>query len=153
VTGVTVLGPVDASKLATWISAIDFNDWPQQSFTELKPAMVTDLEWHGFGAVSDPVVKAIMAEHFGGLCSEQRMLSVVMPGHSIRLHVDLQAPYWRCRVHVPLIGNDKSSFWSGDTAHVMEPGLAYTVDTMVEHAVENRGDTPRVHFMFDVRRP
>lgn len=152
-TGVAALGPVEARDLAAWIAAIDFADWPQQSFTELKPAMVTDLGWHGFGAISDPVVTTVMTQHFSGLVSEQRMLSVVMPGHSIHPHRDLQPPRWRCRVHVPLLSNEQSLFVSGGVAHMLIPGMAYAVDTRVEHSVTNDGHTPRLHFMWDVREP
>jgi hypothetical protein len=149
-TGVKVLGPVEARELVTWIAGIDFAEWPQQSFTELKPAMVTDLAWHGFGVVSDPIINAVMAAHCPGLSHQQRMLSVVMPGHSIPPHRDLQPPHWRCRIHVPLASNDRSAFWAGGVAHNLEPGMAYAVDTRIEHAVTNDGGTPRTHFMWDV---
>lgn len=149
--GVEALGPVEARHLAAWVVAIDFAEWPQQSFTEIKPAMVTDLAWHGFGDVCEPVVAALMAEHFVGLVPRQRMLSVVMPGHDIKPHRDLQPPQWRCRVHVPLLSNERSVFVSGGISHALVPGMAYKVDTRVEHSVINDGETPRIHFMFDVR--
>ena len=149
--GIEAIGPVDARRLAAWIAAIDFAEWPQQSFAEIKPAMVTDLAWHGFGLVSDPVVADVMAEHFVGLAHEQHMLSVVMPGHSIRPHRDLQPRHWRCRVHVPLLSNDQSVFVSNGVPHALVPGMAYSVDTRIEHSISNDGDTPRIHFMFDVR--
>lgn len=79
------------------------------------------------------------------------MLSVVVPGHSIEPHKDQQAPAWVCRVHVPLTTSDRSAFIVGGEAHTLAVGMAYLVNTLVEHAVTNDGATPRTHFMFDVR--
>lgn len=156
-----ILGPVDHTQMAQWISAIPFGEWPQQHRLEdgkIRPSMVTDQFWHNFGGESHVVVRHVMAAHFlDGLdddrMSYQRMLSVVMPGHSIPPHVDGQSKNWICRVHVPLLTNSKSWFWVEGRPISMEPGFAYRVDTTKEHAVTNDGDTPRIHFMFDVGKP
>ena len=141
---------VDVAGLVEWIGGIPWTDWPQQSLRELKPAMVTDLGWHGFGERTDAVVAGLMTR-FLGCESHQRMLSVVMPGHTIEPHRDEQAPAWKTRVHVPLLTNDRALFITDDDMGVMRLGHAYLVDTRVMHAVHNGGDTPRVHLMFDVR--
>lgn len=144
---------VDIAPAVLWLAAIPFEDWPQQhrlADQRLRPAMVTDLDWHGFGATVAPIVDRII-ERFPGGAAFQLMLSAVMPGHSIPPHRDGQAPYWVCRVHVPLTSNDKAWFVTGGHAHRLRPGFAYKIDTQAEHAVANDGDTPRVHFMFDVR--
>lgn len=148
---VEYLADVDAGPTVAWIAAIPLQDWHQQSRTELRPAMMTDLAWHGFGEIVAPVVNEIM-EHFPGCRADQRMLSAVMPGHFIEPHTDSQPANWLCRVHVPLISNDESSFIVGDKAHHLEPGKAYRVNTEAVHLVENAGKTPRVHFMFDIKR-
>lgn len=148
--GVTNLGPVNVADIITWVSAIDFREWPQQSFSELKPAMVTDPEWHRFGSVTDSLVHDVMAMFYPGCMHRQRMLSVVMPGHSIHRHIDLQPSWWIARVHIPLTANDQSFFNSGAISYNMAPGNAYAIDTRIEHSVDNRGDVPRIHLMFDV---
>jgi hypothetical protein len=146
---------VDVDLLTRWITAIDFADWPQQhrlADGQIRPSMVTDLGWYGFGSETEEIVRTMLS-HFPGCQDYQRMLSVVMPGHSIAPHVDGQSKNWMCRVHVPLTSNDKSHFIvAGEPVH-MAPGFAYRVDTTIEHAVTNEGDTPRIHFMFDVGRP
>lgn len=141
---------VDIASVVSWLAAIRFEDWPQQSLRELRPAMVTDPDWHGFGTVAAPIVGNLMA-HFPGCASFQRMLSVVMPGHRIEPHCDQQAPYWLSRVHVPITSNEQAWFITKSGPHCMLPGLAYRVDTQAEHGVVNDGETPRVHFLFDVR--
>ena len=145
------IGPVDVGDVVAWIVAIPFQEWHQQSRTELRPAMMTDLAWHGFGSMVAPVVADLM-EHFPGCHEDQRMLSVVMPGHSIPPHTDSQPPHWLCRVHVPLTTNEQSRFIVGGMTHHLEPGRAYRVNTEAVHSVENAGTSPRINFMFDVRR-
>ena len=135
--------------MAAWIAAIPFSEWPQQRPVDdqLRPSMVTDLEWHGFGEMAAPVIRELGFEGH----AYQRMLSVVMPGHSIDAHIDEQAPYWHTRIHVPLLSNDRALFISEGKPIVMTPGVAYRVNTRALHAIENGGTTPRVHFMFDAR--
>lgn len=145
---------VDHSDLMEWILSIPFEAWPQQNPKghELMPAMVTDLRWHGFGERARPIVDAVVDEHFPGLTAYQLMLSVVMPGKCIPPHRDLQADDWITRVHVPLVSNEQSRFIVDNEPYVLNPGTAYLVNTLREHAVENSGETPRIHFMFDLRK-
>ena len=148
---VSHLACVDVSSLISWIEAISLGQWPQQSRHELKPAMVTDPNWFGFGAMADPLVQTLMT-HFAGCRSHNLMLSAVMPGHCIEPHADQQADTWLCRVHVPLLSNEKSRFIVGGIAHAMHVGNAYRVNVLAEHSVVNDGDVPRVHAMFDVEK-
>lgn len=136
-----VIGPVAYEALAAWIAGIPFEDWPQQNRIDalLRPAMVTDLAWHGFGALSDPLVRS-----FGR--TQQRMLSCVMPGHDIPLHRDEQPADFLYRVHVPLLTNARATF----NGEHLPRGFAYAIDTREPHEVRNDGTTPRTHFMFDV---
>jgi len=142
------LGAVDASDMIHWIKLIDLEDWPQQSRTELKPAMVSNLEWREFGTMMWPIVQEL---GFNSANTYQHMLSVVMPGHDIPPHKDQQADYWKFRVHVPLLGNKESFTVMDDGKHFMEVGKAYKVNVKATHSVYNDGKTPRIHFMFDVR--
>ena len=144
------IAPVEVRGLIAWISAIDLRLWPQQTLAELKPAMVTDPNWFGFGVQAKLVINQVW-KLFPSCSPHEPMLSCVMPGHSIPPHVDHQAPYWLCRVHVPLTSNDKSKFIVDGEHYHLEVGQAYRVNTEAEHSVENDGLAPRIHFMFDVR--
>ncbi len=148
-----VLDPVKVEAVVQWITAIPFEDWGQQrppGVLPLKPAMMSNHTWHNFGETLDPLVNDILA-HYPGCIAQQRMLSVVMPGDSIPGHKDDQCPEWVERVHVPLTTNPQATFVCDDGAHQMQVGRAYRVNTEAYHAVFNRGETPRIHFMFDVR--
>lgn len=148
---------VDVADLAAWIAGIDFALWPQQHRLEdgkLRPAMVTDLAWHGFGERTDAFSKEIARGYLKAAHKVvyNRMLSVVMPGHSIPPHVDAQESDWIRRIHVPLVTNEKAYMIIDGVAEHWRAGQVYFIDTRVEHAIRNDGDTPRIHFMFDVRR-
>jgi hypothetical protein len=144
------LGPADVKKAAAWIKAIPFEEWPQQSRIDdqPRPSMVTNPEWHGFGDIATTIIGSL---GFDESNAYQPMLSVVMPGHHIEVHQDAQADYWKYRVHVPLLTNAKAVTEMEDGLHHMQVGKAYKVNTAEKHAVWNKGATPRVHFMFDVR--
>lgn len=151
---VNMLTPIDVGDLAAWIGAIPFSDWHQQGRTQphqLRPSMMTDPAWHGFGARTDGIVGELM-RHFPGCAAYQRMLSVVMPGDAIPSHIDRQPDAWLARVHVPLLAGDEPVFHVGGEPHNLRPGYAYLVNTLLEHGVTNEGAIPRIHFMFDVRR-
>ncbi len=145
---------VNIGLVARWVSSIPFEDWPQQHRLddgELRPAMMSDLAWHGFGEITDGLEREIMA-HFEGWQSSWRTLSVVMPGHAIPSHTDAQRDDWLTRVHVPLLSNPSALFLSENSCHRLIPGMAYKIDTRLSHGVANGGSTPRVHFFLDIRR-
>src|SRR5579863_396773 len=142
---------VDEKPLATWISSIDFIAWPQQnklSDCKMRPAMINDVSWHGFGSMVGDLTSSLMTElrrtHPSIAASFNPLLSVVMPGHSIEPHRDFQQPDWFCRVHVPLLTNDGALMRIDGETHHLETGFAYLINTFSEHSVENRGEVPRV---------
>lgn len=134
--------------MVEWLGEIPLTEWPQQCVHGCKPAMVSNLQWRGFGNVCWPLVQAL---GFHGGNTYQHMLSVVMPGDRIPPHRDQQADYWAFRIHVPLEGNDKSYTVMRGKKHVLKVGEAYMMNVLDVHEVVNEGKTPRIHFMFDVR--
>lgn len=148
-----VLDPHKVKAVVEWITAIPFEDWGQQKphgVLPLKPSMMSNHTWHGFGNALDPIVDDLLT-YFPGCLAQQRMLGCVMPRDEIPPHVDHQCPEWVERIHVPLLTNAWAVFACDDGEHHLEVGNAYRVNTEARHAVYNRGETPRVHFMFDVR--
>lgn len=147
---VEVYGDVDVKDAVAWLKKIPFEDWPQQApiDDQPRPAMVSNPEWHKFGEVALQLVHQLGFDEGN---TYQPMLSCVMPGHSIEVHKDAQAEYWKFRIHVPLLTNAKAFTEMEDGKHHLEVGKAYKVNTASMHAIENKGKTPRVHFMFDVK--
>jgi hypothetical protein len=149
--GVEYIGPVNAGPMATWVSGVPYEDWPQQHRLpdgKVRPAMITDVAWRGYGVAATNTMSQLVT--YSPEKHRCPMVSVVMPGHNIPEHRDLQDPNWIYRIHVPLQTNPDSKFIVDGVEHHMEVGSAYRVNTLAPHAVVNNGDTPRVHFMFDV---
>lgn len=147
------LARVDVAEVAAWARAIPFSEWPQQHRVDhqLRPAMANDPGWQGFGAQTDGLISELLRALPPNSHAFNRMLGVVMPGHSIGVHYDAQASEWLTRVHVPLQTNEQAFMCVEGIDFHMEVGKAYRVDTRREHSVRNGGTTPRIHFMFDVR--
>lgn len=141
---------VDITSMRDWITAIPFEEWHQSA--PGRPSMMTDPAWRDFGGYAAAMVRQVAPSLPYGARTLQHMLSVVMPYQWITPHAD-GAPYpdWITRIHVPLTSNDKAWVISDRQVRRLLPGSAYKFDMTVEHAVTNGGDTPRIHFMFDVR--
>jgi hypothetical protein len=137
-----------------WVTSFPLTDWPRQSNASdpFKPAMPSNLEWHGFGVATQKLVDGLLALFPGGI-PLQRMLGCILPGHSIPAHKDFQCEQWLCRVHVPLTTCPEAVMIMDDGEHHMEVGNAYRINTEATHALKNDGKVPRIHFMFDVRTP
>jgi Aspartyl/Asparaginyl beta-hydroxylase len=145
------LCPVSVDDVVGWLLDIPYLDWPQQHRIDdaLRPAMVNDPAWHGFGVHTNLLVAELL-EHFPGCTDRNRMLSVVMPGHVIPAHRDLQGPRWVTRLHVPLLTSERASLRYHTEDYHLAVGLAYQVNTERLHEITNDGADPRVHFMFDI---
>jgi hypothetical protein len=145
---------LDISELRDWLAAIPFDEWPQQPplFGERRPAMINDPDWHNLlGKAAVFIGCQLLPIGFFREGEQWRapMISVLMPGHFITTHTDPQPKDWLYRVHVPISTNPSACLFM-DTAYNLKPGSAYKVNVERRHACLNHGDTPRVHFMFDV---
>ena len=101
-----------------------------------------------------PIVFAIMARceatHLGGI-----LLTRISPGGRVQPHDDRggwHAEFHRCKVYVPLMGNDRCINRCADETVCMVPGTAWMFDNLVEHEVRNDGTTPRVTLIVSMRR-
>lgn len=149
---VVPLTRINISSLVTWITEIDFSEWPQQYHEgKFRPAMVTDPNWHGFGNKAAILVNEIL-EYFPGYTNGVLMLSVIMPGADIIPHSDEQADDWIARIHIPLLTNEKAFCIVNNEKHHLSTDLAYLFNVKNIHSSINNGNTSRIHFMFDIRR-
>jgi hypothetical protein len=98
-----------------------------------------------------PIAEALTARFYPGCSVSGVGFFVMEPGQVHPAHCDEQPPYWVTRVHVPITTNPGVIFTMDDGEHRMEVGKAYRMNTLVTHAVENGGDTSRIHLVFDVR--
>lgn len=145
---------LDVDAIVSWISEIPITEWPSGDPHVIRPAMITNPEWRGFGERVEGLVQKLMSMAARSAYAKNRWLSVVMPGHTIEPHTDAAEPGWLSRIHVPLITNPNALTMAGedDEPYQMQVGSAYWFDKTARHWVTNAGESPRIHFMFDVMR-
>lgn len=78
------------------------------------------------------------------------MFARMAPGGIIHPHVDSNAAaQWPHKIHVPILTNPKVSFLSGGSVHHFPEGEAVEVNNLGIHAVNNDGDSDRIHLIFE----
>lgn len=85
-------------------------------------------------------------------------VNYILPGESIKPHKDngggLEARHWflggACRIHVPLVTNTDAIMTSGGESKHLPVGTVYEFHNNLDHYVENRGSSPRVHLVMDL---
>jgi hypothetical protein len=80
----------------------------------------------------------------------------LMPGTGIGLHRDIANEvacfaFNQVRLHIPIVTNDKVTFFVGNEQIRMQPGRLYYVNFIKKHWVRNDGSEPRVHLVLDLR--
>lgn len=78
------------------------------------------------------------------------MFARMAPGGIIHPHVDSNpAAQWPHKIHVPILTNPRVGFLSGGSVHHFPEGCAVEVNNLGLHAVQNDGDTDRIHLIFE----
>ena len=78
------------------------------------------------------------------------MLARMAPGGVIKPHRDANpAAKWPHKIHVPLLTNDRVTFFVDGVGYCFKEGEAVEVSNMAVHAVENAGDSDRIHLIFE----
>jgi hypothetical protein len=78
------------------------------------------------------------------------MLARMAPGGIIQPHVDTNpAAQWPHKIHVPILTNPRVGFLIGNTVHIFPEAEAVEVNNLTRHAVQNAGDTDRIHLIFE----
>lgn len=131
----------DVSDIAAWLEEIPAEQWPGMA----------DLDWHRarsrLGSLRDAVIG-----HFDGCSVMGYGLFLLAAGQGHPTHTDVQPAEWLTRVHVPIVTNPLAVVITDEGTVHMVAGRAYRFDTRRNHAVQNDGATPRVHFIIDVKK-
>lgn len=78
------------------------------------------------------------------------MLARMAPGGVIQPHRDANlAAKWPHKIHIPLLTNDDVIFYVEGARRHLPEGEAVEVNNMGTHSVENRGQTDRIHLIFE----
>jgi hypothetical protein len=167
------LGEVDVSKLAKAVSAIPEEVWEAENaakrnkFENLSTTRhivfrfvrtyydwreSVDMPiWEEWRPLVEPVLAGATAAYGykrGGF--PRIMLARMAPGGVIHPHHDnAPAAAWPHKIHVPLTTNPGVVFLQEGTPHHFPVGEAFEVNNLDEHGVENRGETDRIHLIFE----
>jgi hypothetical protein len=78
------------------------------------------------------------------------MFARLAAGQGIDPHVDGNGSNLRThKIHIPLQTNEGARFLVGDSSFFLEAGRAYEVNNIVRHGAVNRGNSDRVHLIFE----
>jgi hypothetical protein len=139
-------GALDATRHIVFRFVSDFRDW--------RGAYARPI-WEQWRALLEPVLAAAVAPYGYARGEFPRvMLARMAPGGVILPHRDANpAAKWPHKIHVPLLTNDKVTFFVDGVGYHFPVGEAVEVSNMAVHAVENAGDTDRIHLIFEYYDP
>lgn len=135
-------GALDATQHIIFRFVSNFVDW-RQSYE--KPL------WEDWKALLEPVLaQGTAAYGYERGAFPRVMLARMAPGGVIHPHKDQNpAAKWPHKVHVPLLTNDQVTFYVDGTGYQLQEGEAVEVNNMGVHGVANRGNTQRIHLIFE----
>ncbi|HZH43653.1 MAG TPA: aspartyl/asparaginyl beta-hydroxylase domain-containing protein [Lysobacter sp.] len=120
----------------------NFVDWRQSYERPL---------WAEWRALLEPVLAQATAPYgYARAAFPRVMLARMAPGGVIKPHRDANpAAKWPHKIHVPLLTNEKVTFFVDGVGYHFAEGEAVEVNNMGVHAVQNAGDTDRIHLIFE----
>jgi hypothetical protein len=120
----------------------NFQDWRQSHDRPL---------WAQWRALIEPVLEQATGPYgYARAAFPRVMLARMAPGGVIKPHRDANpAARWPHKIHVPIQTNDKVVFFVEGVGYRMPEGEAFEVNNMGVHAVENNGDSDRIHLIFE----
>jgi hypothetical protein len=135
-------GALDATQHIIFRFVSNFQDWRQSYDRPL---------WSEWEPLIEPVLAEATAPYgYARGAFPRVMLARMAPGGLIHPHRDQNpAAKWPHKIHVPLQTNEGVTFFVDGTGYQLAEGEAVEVNNMGLHAVENRGETDRIHLIFE----
>lgn len=118
--------------------------WPNCDVTR-------EAGWSRFSELAVPLMNDIIARAYppGGTII-RAMAAKLMAGGRIVPHRDAHASFAAGhRIHVPIHTNARVRFMIDGQPVKLETGHAYEINNQKVHSVMNKGETDRIHFIFD----
>lgn len=167
------LGPVDIAALKAAVLAIPETVWDAENAGKPNRFEALDRtrhivfrfvdsvrDWRGshdrpawaeWRALIEPVLQRAVAPYgYASGVFPRVMLARMAPGGEIKPHRDANAAAkWPHKIHVPLLTNDKVTFYVDGVGYHLPEGEAAEVNNMGVHAVKNDGDRDRIHLIFE----
>ncbi len=107
--------------------------------------------WAEWRALLEPVMYAAVAQYgYAHGAFPRVMLARMGAGGEIKPHRDANAAAkWPHKIHVPLLTNDRVTFFVDGVGYHLPEGEAAEVNNMGVHAVKNDGNADRIHLIFE----
>ncbi len=107
--------------------------------------------WAEWRALLEPVMHAAVAQYgYANGAFPRVMLARMGAGGEIKPHRDANAAAkWPHKIHVPLLTNDRVTFFVDGVGYHLPEGEAAEVNNMGVHAVKNDGNADRIHLIFE----
>lgn len=120
----------------------NFDDWRRSHDRPL---------WRAWRALLEPVLAAATAPYGYARGAYPRvMLARMAPGGVIHPHRDGNpAARWPHKIHIPILTNDRVTFFVEGVGYHFAEGEAVEVNNMGVHAVANQGASDRIHLIFE----
>lgn len=135
-------GALDATRHIVFRFVSNFTDWRESYDGPL---------WGEWRALLEPVLSAATAGYgYKRSAFPRVMLARMAPGGVIHPHRDQNpAAKWPHKIHVPIQTNDQVAFYVDGIGYHFAEGEVVEVNNMALHAVENGGQTDRIHLIFE----
>lgn len=111
--------------------------------------------WGLLAAEAEPVMEQVLKRHYlaGGRIL-RAMVTRLGPGCRIARHKDSHPSFAVAhRIHVPLVTNPDVEFIVGSERVPPRAHYAFELNNLMFHQVTNRGNSERIHFIFDYAPP
>lgn len=108
--------------------------------------------WEVWKPTLEPVFRAVI-EPYGFRKPEfpKAMLARLQAGHRIDPHIDGAGSNLHThKIHIPIQTNPNALFTTNGWTGHLDEGVAYEVNNVAPHGVENRGQEDRIHLIFEV---
>jgi hypothetical protein len=172
-TSIRRLGPVDIAALKAAVLAIPEAVWDAENAGKPNRFEALDRtrhivfrfvdsvrDWRGshdrpawaeWRALIEPVLQRAVAPYaYANGVFPRVMLARMAAGGEIKPHRDANAAAkWPHKIHVPLLTNDRVTFYVDGVGYHLPEGEAAEVNNMGVHAVKNDGDSDRIHLIFE----
>lgn len=126
----------------------DGEGWPDISITR-------ESGWDWLSAVALPLMTDIIRRHYppGGTII-RAMAAKLLPGEVITPHRDSHPSFhFGHRIHIPIKTNARVRFMIAGRPYQMKVGEGYEINNQKTHSVMNKGNEPRINFIFDYVPP
>ena len=108
--------------------------------------------WQPWQGILLPILQSVAQKYpYEQVSFPKVILAKLQPNSIIDRHIDAQkSNIYTHKIHIPIQTNPKALFVVKDKSFHLQKGYAYEVNNIVTHGVENNGEQPRIHLIFEI---